>query len=94
MTDPFIMPAGNDPATSWLGKNARPLSILLPSAGAAIATVLIAAKVSTFGEGAIFIAAVFTGVAALYTAKSWENSQAGKHAASVEVAKAAGPVQP
>lgn len=90
MTDP-ISPAAA-PVSTWLGNNARPLSILLPAAGAAIATVVIAMKVTGFGEAALFIGAVYGGVAALYTAKSWENAQTAKSAANVEVAKAAGPV--
>lgn len=67
---------------------ARPFAIYVSSLAAAIATVTIAFRVTTFGEGALFIGAVFTGVGALYTAKAWERSQEGKHAASVEIAKA------
>ena len=46
-----------------------------------------ATKVNTFGEGAIFIGAVFAGVGAIYGAKAWEAVQSGKQAATVEVAK-------
>lgn len=69
---------------------ARPFAIYVSSAGASIATVVIAFKVTGFAEAALFIGAVFTGVGALYGARAWENSQVSKHSAEVEIAKAAG----
>lgn len=80
-----------DQFKSLVGDLSRPLSIMLASASAAISTIVIAFKVTTFGEGALFIGAVWSGVGLLYTAKAWENSKTGKHAADVEIAKAGAP---
>lgn len=77
-----------DQFKTFVSDTARPFAIIASSSGAAIATVIIAMRVTSFGEGALFIGAVFTGVGALYAAKSWEVSQEGKHSASVEIAKA------
>lgn len=72
---------------AFIGDLARPFAIISTSAGASVATVIIAQKVTGFAEAALFIGAVFTGVGALYTAKAWEVARTGKHAAEVEVAK-------
>lgn len=79
-----------DQFKSLIGDLARPLSIIFASASASIATIVIAYKVTTFGEGALFIGAVWGGVGLLYGAKALENASAGKQAASVEIAKAGG----
>jgi len=76
-----------DEFKSLIGDLSRPLSIILASASGSVATIVIAFKVTTFGEGALFIGAVWTGVVGLYTAKAWEVSRAGKQAADVEIAK-------
>ncbi len=72
---------------SFIADLARPFAIYVSSAGAGIATVVIAFKVTSFAEAALFMGAVFTGLGALFAARSWENSQTEKHAASVEIAK-------
>lgn len=95
-------PTTTPPLRGWelfkvvVGDLARPVGILITSIGAAIATVVVALKIGPdAAAAAIFIGAVYTGLAALWAAKSWENSQSGKHAATVEVAKAAaGPQNP
>lgn len=70
---------------------ARPFAIYITAAAGALATVIVATKLEgDAAAAAIFIGAVNAGVAALYGAKAWEKSQEGKHAASVEVAKATG----
>lgn len=75
---------------AFIGDLARPFAIYVTSLAAAIATVRIATAVSgdklDFSAAAIFIAAVFAGVGALYGVKSWEVAK-GK-AADAEVAKA------
>jgi hypothetical protein len=53
-------PSRLDQIKSFLGDLARPLSIILPSFGATVATIVIAFRVKDFGEGAIFIGAVFS----------------------------------
>ncbi|WP_310540818.1 hypothetical protein [Phenylobacterium sp.] len=70
---------------------ARPFAIISSSAAAAVATIVIAWKVTTFGEGALFIGAVYAGLGGLYGFRAWENSKTGKHAADVEIAKAGAP---
>ena len=79
----------------FIGDVARPFAIISTSLGASVATVIVALKIGPDASAAaIFIGAVFTGVVGLFTAKAWENSQAGKHSATVEVAKAASPTRP
>ncbi|MDO8800029.1 hypothetical protein [Phenylobacterium sp.] len=70
---------------------ARPFAIISSSAAAAVAVVVIAFRVTTFGEAAIFIGAVYGGLGVLYAGRAWENVKAGKHAADVEIAKAGAP---
>lgn len=58
-----------------IGDLARPFAIISTSLAASIATVTIAFRVTTFGEGAAYMAAVFAGVAGLYGFRSWENTR-------------------
>lgn len=95
MTEPVITDTPVNPPSSrldrwkaFIGDLSRPFAIISTSLSASAATIIVAYRVTTFGEGAIFIAAVFAGVGALYGAKSWEVARAGKHAAEVEIAKA------
>lgn len=81
-------PSGLDRFKGLFGDLARPFAIIATSGSAAAATVIIALRVDGFDSAAIFIGAVYTGVAALYAGKAWENVSAGKQAATVEVAKA------
>lgn len=72
----------------FIAETARPLAILGTTAGVNTASVIVAIKVSgDAAAAAIFVGALFTGLSALYAAKAWEQSQAGKHAATIEVAK-------
>ena len=84
-------PSQIDTVKAFVGDLARPLSIILASSSASIATIIIAFRVTTFGEGALFIGAVWTGVGLLYSAKALEVASAGKQAANVEIAKATTP---
>lgn len=98
MTDPFIIAPTKVSAwervQEFIKVTARPLAIISTSFGASATCVIIGLHLrGTASEAAIYIAAILGGVATLYGAKSWENSQAGKHAATVEVAKATGTVQ-
>ncbi len=72
----------------FIGEIARPLAVLATSTAAAIATVEIAGRVRDGNDGALFIGAVFTGLAVIYGAKSVEVFK--KHQASAEVEKARG----
>lgn len=71
-----------------VGELARPIAIIVTSVSAAVATTVIARKVDSFEGAALFIGAVFSGVALLYGAKAWENAKSGRHQADVEIAKA------
>lgn len=96
MSDTPITPPTFPPASpvesikGLVGDLARPFAIYATSFGAAVATIQIAQKVMDGTTGAIFIAAVFTGVGALYGAKAWETAQTGKQAASVQIAQVTG----
>jgi len=73
---------------SLIGDLARPVSIIVTSLSASWATVVIAYKVDGFESAALFIAAVYAGLGALYWGKAWEMAKAGS--ASVEIEKARG----
>lgn len=92
MTDTPVTnpPSRLDAVKSFVGDLARPFAIIVTSASAATATVVVSFKVDGFDGAAIFIGAVFAGVGALYGAKAWENTRTGRQAADVEIAKAAG----
>lgn len=72
-----------------IGDLARPLAIILTSLSAAVATITIAFRVDAFDDGAIFIAAVYAGVGAIYGAKAWEVAKIGKQRAEVDIARSA-----
>lgn len=78
-----------DQIKGFIGDLARPFAIIVTSGAAAAATILIALRVTSYAEGAIFIGAVYGGLGALYAAKSWELNTQAKQAAGVEIAKAA-----
>jgi len=73
------------------GELARPFAIMVTSASVSAATVINAVKGDDLSGAAIFIAAAFAGVAALYGAKSWEIASAGKHQAQVDMARSSQP---
>ena len=91
----YPRPSRLDQVKGFIGDLARPWAIIATSTAASIAAVIAVIKAGSDPAAlAILIGAIFTGVGALYTAKSWEQAQAAKQAANVEVAKAATPVQP
>lgn len=67
---------------------ARPFAIISTSGAAAWATVTIARRVDGFEAAALYIAAVYAGLAGLYGFKSWEQRGETKNAALVEVERA------
>lgn len=81
---------------AFIGDLARPFAVMATSGAAAAAIVIIAQK-TTSGDGAVFVAAVFAGVGAIYGAKSWETAVQAKQDAQVKIAQAnaspAAPVQ-
>jgi len=84
-------PSRLDQIKGFVGDLARPFAIIATSGAASWSTVIIAQKVDGFDSAAIFIGAVFTGVAALYGAKAWEVARTGKQAADIEIAKTSAP---
>ena len=73
--------------SDFVGEIARPFAIIATSASAATATVIVAIKVDGFDGAAVFIAAVFAGVGALYGAKAWEEAKKSGQAADVKIAE-------
>ncbi len=66
-------PPRTDVLKGFLGDLARPFAIMVTSACAGAATVIIAVRVATEGFGcAAVLTAVYAGVGALYIGKSWE----------------------
>ncbi len=88
-TQTFPPPPTMEQIKTLLGDLARPFAIYSTSLAASIAVVILALKVSG-PEAAVFIAAVFAGLGALYAAKSWEKHGEAKAnaAAAVGVAQA------
>lgn len=78
MTDTPVIPRDQPPVPrsemvkGFIGDLARPFAIYVGSASAGWATVVIAHKVNGFAEAALFIGAVYAGLAGLYGFKSWE----------------------
>lgn len=89
----FPPPPFSERLKSFIGDLARPFAIIVTSLSASWAGITIAYRVQNIGlEGAaLFMGAIYTGVAALYGAKAWENARAGKQDADVKIAQAAGP---
>lgn len=86
-------PSDMDRWQAFIGELARPFAIISTSLAASVSMVVIAVRVPTpdFSTGAIYIAAVGAFVGGIYAGKSWEIIKTGKHAADVEIAKAATP---
>jgi hypothetical protein len=74
---------------SFVGMIARPYVLLSSATAASVATIQTAIYAPNL-EGAAFIAAVWTGVAALYTAKAWEEQKKTGQSADVKIAQAKG----
>jgi len=72
----------------FLAELARPFSIISTSGSAAFATGVIAWRGSDFTGAAIFIGAVYAGLAGLYGFRAWENHKVQGHAAEVEKVRA------
>jgi len=89
--------SGVETLKSFIGELARPFAIYVTSAAAAAATVkiawTIANKTDDFSAAAIFITAIFGGLAGLYGFKAWENRGNAKADSAVGVAVANGPQQ-
>jgi hypothetical protein len=85
---PIPRPASRlDKVKSFIGDLARPFSIIVTSSAAAWATVTMAYRVDGFEGAALYIAAVYAGLAGLYGFKAWETTKTGGQAAEVAVAK-------
>lgn len=65
-------PTRLDSIKSFVGDIARPFAIYTASASGAASSLIVAIKGSDYTGGALFIAAVWAGVAALYASKSVE----------------------
>lgn len=93
MTDTPINPRDVPPVPkseavkAFIGDLARPWAIVVTSAAAAWATVVIAYKVENGNDGAIFAGAYFLGVGTLYIGKAVEVLRSNRNAADVEIAK-------
>lgn len=74
-----------DQIKTFVGDLARPFAVIVTSGGASIATINISLKVTTGSDGAIFIGAVFAGLAGLYGLKAWEKTTEAKANANVAV---------
>lgn len=99
MTDTPVQPRTFPPTPkievikAFIGDLARPFAIYVTSGAAAVATIMVANRTENGTDAAILLGAVFAGVGAIYTAKSWEVAKTGKQAAEVEIAKAQGEVK-
>lgn len=71
----------------FIGETARPFAIIVTSIAAAVATVLVAMRTENGNDAAILMAAIFSGVGALYIGKAWEAVKTKQSDATVEVAK-------
>lgn len=67
---------------------ARPFAIISTSGAAAWATVTISYRVDGFENAALYMAAVYAGLAGLYGFKAWENQKATTATAEVEKVRA------
>jgi hypothetical protein len=76
-----------DAVRAFIADLARPFAIISTSGAAAWATVTISYRVDGFENAALYMAAVYAGLAGLYGFKSWEQAKAGGHVAEVEKAK-------
>lgn len=71
----------------FIGETARPLAIVVSSACASVASIIVATKVENGNDGAILIAAIFAGAATFFGFKAvevWKGKQAEVEA---EIAK-------
>ena len=75
------------PLARLMGDAARPYVLISAGSAAAVATVQTAIYAPN-AEGALFIAAVWAGVAALFHSKAWEEQKKAQSQASVEIAQA------
>jgi hypothetical protein len=84
----FPPPSRLEGIKAFVGDLARPFAIIGTTVGVNTALVMVASKLGPDASAAaIFIGAAFAGLTTLYGAKAWEAVQAGKHTASVEIAK-------
>src|SRR5690606_10947703 len=64
-----------DQCTALIGDLHRPFAVIAASAAGAVATVVVAFKVDGCEGAALFIGAVWGGVAGLYWGRAWENAR-------------------
>ena len=83
----------SDTLKTFIGDIARPFSIIVTSAAAAWSTVAIAYRVPGFEGAAVFIGAVYAGLAGLYGFKAWENRAATGQEASAEKERSGPPAE-
>jgi hypothetical protein len=76
-----------DQMKGFIADLARPFAIISTAFASSWAIVVIAYRVETGEGGAIFIAAVLTGLAGLYGFKALENTRVAGHQADVEKAR-------
>lgn len=78
--------------SAFVGAIARPFSIIVTSASAAVTPAVIVWRIAPdrfdLIGAAAFIGALYAGVGALYWGKAWEVTKVGQHTAEVEKAKA------
>ena len=80
-----------DQFKALIGDLHRPFAVIVASAAGAVATVVVAFKVDGFEGAALFIGAVWGGVAGLYWGRAWENARSRRAEADVDIARATGP---
>jgi hypothetical protein len=77
-----------DQFKGFIADLARPFAIISTSGAAAWATVTISYRVDGFENAALYMAAVYAGLAGLYGFKAWENQKATTATAEVEKVRA------
>lgn len=102
MTEPTDTPANPawppisrlESVKALIGDLARPYVQYAIGTATSAAIIIVAIKADNGNDGAIVIGAAGLIVGTIFAAKSLENSQASKHTASVEIAKAIPPAPP
>lgn len=95
MTDTPVTPPPTrmERLKSFIGDLARPFSIVVTSASAAVTPVIVAVRAAPdrldLSAASLFVGAIYAGVAGLYWGKAWEVRKQTEKAAEVEVAKVA-----
>lgn len=77
-----------DAFAEFLGKIARPLSIISTSLAASVSCIIVAIKAENGNDGATAMWAIGALVAGVYGFKAWEQRGAAKSDADVKIAEA------